>query len=177
VLLGAELAFAHQNEPAYRQIAQSRPSDHAFREIVALRAMVRIAAAFLRGAEPLTATAVATQIGVPPRQVEEVLGVLASRGLVAIVEDLRGDRFVPARDLETITIKSVLDALKGTSGPVDVPAQGPVDEELDRLVARLDAELAASVSNKNLRELARAAGREVQRVEAVLEQGSEPRKA
>jgi hypothetical protein len=42
VLAGAELAFAHQSEPAYQHIARSKPSDHAFKEIVALRSILRI---------------------------------------------------------------------------------------------------------------------------------------
>ena len=177
VLLGAEMAFAHQSEPAYRQIAQSRPSDHAFREIVALRAMVRVAVAFLKGKPPLTAADIAAQLGVPPRPVEEVLGVLVDRRLLAAAEGSREDCFVPAIDLEQITIQVILDALKGTSGPVDVPPQGAVDEELDRLLERLNEEMRTSPQNRNLRDLAREAGREVETAEAVIRREARTREA
>ena len=177
VLLGAELTFSHQSEPAYRQIAQSRPSDHAFREIVAMRAMVRIASAFLRGDRPLTAAEIAAQIGVPPRPVEEVLGVLVEQQLLTAAESHQEDYYVPAKDLEQITIQVVLDALKGTSGPVDVPPQGAMDEELDRLLARLNEEMKTSPQNRNLRELAREAGREVEKTEAVLRRETRTREA
>ena len=177
VLLGAETTFAHQSEPAYRQIAQSRPSDHAFREIVALRAMVRIATAFLKGRKPLTAAGIAAQLGVPPRPVEDVLGVLVGRHLLAAAEGPQEDCFVPAIDLEQITIQVILDALKGTSGPVDVPPQGAVDEELDRLLERLNEEMRTSPQNRNLRDLAREAGREVETAEAVIRRETRAREA
>ena len=177
VLLGAEMAFAHQSEPAYRQIAQSRPSDHAFREIVALRAMVRIAKAFLKGDRPLTAAAIAAQLGVPPRPVEDVLAVLVTRGILAAAEGAQDDCFVPAVDLEQITIQVILDALKGTSGPVDVPPQGAMDERLDRLLERLNEEMRTSPQNRNLRDLAREAGREVETAEAVVQRKTRTREA
>jgi len=177
VLLGAETAFAHQSEPAYRQIAQSRPSDHAFREIVALRAMVRIAAAFLKGKQPLTAAGIAAQLGVPPRPVEDVLGVLVDRPLLAAAEGAREDCFVPAIDLEQVTIQRSLDALKGTSGPVDVPPQGAMDEELDRLLERLNEEMRTSPRNRNLRDLALEAGREVETAEALVRRETRTREA
>jgi membrane protein len=177
VLLGAETAFAHQSEPAYRQIAQSRPSDHAFREIVALRAMVRIAKAFLKGDKPLTAAAIAAQLGVPPRPVEDVLGALIARGILAAAEGPQEDCYVPAVDLEQITLQVILDALKGTSGPVDVPPQGAMDEELDRLLARLNEEMRTSPQNRNLRDLAREAGREVETAEAVVRRETRTREA
>src|SRR6202008_2993773 len=42
VLVGAEVCFAHQSEPDYLRVARSRPSDHAFKELLAVRAMARI---------------------------------------------------------------------------------------------------------------------------------------
>ena len=53
VLLGAEFAYAHQNEPAYRQIARAREQGQAFKEILGVRIMARIAVAFLQDAPPL----------------------------------------------------------------------------------------------------------------------------
>lgn len=156
VLAGAELAFAHQSEPAYRNIARTWPADHAFSEIVALRAMVRISRAFLTAAPRPTAVDIAAELGVPPRPVESALGTLATRGLVAIADESDGAHYLPGRDPGEITIKNVLDAMKGSYGNPEVPFQAVVDVRLDQLIHSLDEELTRSPSNRTLRELARA---------------------
>lgn len=162
VLAGAELAFAHQSEPAYQRIARSKPSDHAFKEIVALRSMLRIVSAFVTGEKRLAAADIAIELDVPARPVEEVLHTLLERGLVAATGDGAEARYVPGRDPGAITVKNVLDALKGTSGPVDVPPRGRMDEELDRLVAGMETELESSTSNRTLRELALEAQHQIE---------------
>jgi len=156
VLAGAELAFAHQSEPAYRKIARTWPADHGFQEIVALRAMVRITKAFIAGLPHPDAIQLAGELGVPPRPVEAALSTLAERGLVAIT-DLRGEQtFLPGRDPGEITIKHVLDAMKGSSGNLAVPPRGEVDVRLDDYVRQLDQLIKNSSANQTMRDLAKA---------------------
>jgi len=69
VLIGAELAFAHQAEPTYREVERPYPDDHALREVFALRASVRIARRFMAGDEPATPGELALELGVPVRPV------------------------------------------------------------------------------------------------------------
>jgi membrane protein len=156
VLAGAELAFAHQSEPAYRNIARTWPSDHAFQEVVALRAMVRVARAFLTGEPRPNAVQIASELGVPPRPVEVALGLLAERGLVAISDERQLPTFLPARDPGEITIKHVLDAVKGSSGALDVPYQAQVDERLAAHVRELETQMETSPANRTLRDLAQS---------------------
>jgi membrane protein len=160
VLFGAEVCFAHESEESYMHIARSRPADHAFKEIVALRAMTRIGERFLSGEDPWTVSALSAELSVPQRTLQELLGLLVRRGLLADLGVGQEDLYLPARDLETITIKSVLDALKGTTGPVDVPTNASVDREIDRLMAGLNHEASASGFNRTVRALAEAALRE-----------------
>jgi membrane protein len=160
VLFGAEVCVAHQSEESYVHIARSRPADHAFKEVVALRAMARIGARFLAGGEAWTASLLATDLGVPQRPLQEILYLLASRGF--LVDTPRGDEdgFVPARDLGAMRVKEILDVLKGTVGPVDVPRRTAVDEQIDRLMDGLERELGDSPNNVTMRQLAEAALRE-----------------
>ncbi len=155
VLAGAELTFAHQSEPAYRKIARNWPTDHALQEVIALRAMVRITRAFQSGAPRPDAGQLAAALGVPPRPVEAALGVLAERGLVAISEERDLPTFLPGRDPGEITIKNVIDALKGSSGALDAPMRAAADERLAGHIRQLDHEMTSSPSNLTLRELAR----------------------
>jgi membrane protein len=175
VLLGAEVCFAHQSEPSYLRVAAARPSDHAFLELLGLRAMTRIGERFLAGGEPWTASVLAADLAVPERPLHEVLSVLVGRGLIVTSPAGKEEALLPARDLETITVKSVIDALKGTSGPVDVPATTGIDREIDRLLESLDGEMAKSASNATLRSLARAAQGEAPAPSAIERAREAPR--
>lgn len=160
VLVGAEVCFAHQSEPDYLRVARSRPADHAFKELLGVRAMARIGQRFLAGGPSWTADALAAEIAVPIRPMEEVLDLLVQRGVLAVAPMGSQDAFLPARDLDAITVKSVLDALKGTSGPVDVPARTKADHRIDKILAALNQEMADSHSNATMRDLAVAVSRE-----------------
>ncbi len=161
VLLGAEIAFAHEHEPAYRGFASHRALGQSSLEVLALRAMTRVTHAFLRAGERCRAAAIAAELGVSPRSVEEVLRQLEVSGLVVCAEEEEGtgDVFVLARDPERITVKMIQDALRGIDAGDDVAARGALDEELDRLLAKMDEELVGSAYNLSLREIARRAER------------------
>jgi len=154
VLLGAQFAFAHQNEPHYRQVARTRHLDQAFRERLGLRVVARIAAAFLRGRPAPSAFELADEIAVPERAVQDVVDRLVAQRLVIQAEDAIEPSLLPARELDTITVKQVLDALKGAGGPVEVPPGGTLDRELEELYSSIEEEREASAHNKTLRELA-----------------------
>ena len=157
VLLGGEFAFAHQNEPTYRQIARSRHHDHAFREVLAVRLMARVGARFVTGHEPATASQLALELGVPERSVELIGHRLEQHGILAVVEEDEETTLLPARDLEQIRVKQILDALKGTAGGVDFPPQGETDRSTDRILRDFEQEMEGSPHNRTARELADAA--------------------
>ena len=166
VLLGAEVAFAHEHEPDYRGMASFRVLNHGGLELLALRSILRIAETFLDDGRRLPAGAIAAQLGVPPPEVEGVLRTLEADGLVAATEDHDEGSvvFVLSRDPERITIKHVTDALKKGGAedealsPAEVASAG--DETLDRLLAKLDEELAGSAYHLDLRELVRRSRRD-----------------
>jgi len=89
-----------------------------------------------------------------------VLEQLVQRGVLAVAPAGTQDAFLPARDLDAVTVKSIIDALKGTSGPVDVPARTRVDHRIDRIFAALDQEMKDSRNNATMRSLAIAVARE-----------------
>jgi membrane protein len=157
VLFGAEVCFAHESQESYVHIARATRTDHASKEIVALRAMTRIARTFLNGGEAWTVTRLATELSVPQKPLAEVLSTLVERGLLAEVareKDEKDVAYVPARDIDTTTVKTVLDALKGTEGPVPVPVCLTVDDEIARLMCGLDQEERESSFNVSMRKLA-----------------------
>lgn len=161
VLLGAEVAFAHQNEPAYRGIAGYVAFTPAVRERIALRAMVRVCSAFLAGEQPCTAARIAVELGIPARGIQEVLDELEAAGIVREVVSVEGDGgWLPARDPGDIHLTDVNAAMRHSDDVAAVPAERPVDAEVDRLLESLVAEARGSVYDKSLREIVRDAARD-----------------
>jgi membrane protein len=159
VLFGAEVCFASESQESYVHIARAMQTDHAFKELVALRAMTRIGRTFLLGGDPWTVTRLATELAVPQKPLAEVLCTLVDRGLLAEVAREQNEKdmaYIPARDLDTTTVKTVLDAMKGTTGPVLAPVCLSVDDEIARLMCGLGQEESESRFNVSVRRLAEA---------------------
>ena len=159
MLLGAEVACAHQSEPAYRQVAIARSHDHAFLETLALRAMLRVAIAFRKGEPPFALERLGSDLGVPERSLQQVLDKLSSAGLVALAEeDARKElTILPARDLALIRLQDVLDALTEKSAPWQVPQEGTDDRILGESLRAFESARAGSAENVSLEALARRA--------------------
>ena len=153
VLIGAELAFAHQNEPAYRQIARSREHDQSFRERIALRALVRLAKAFREGGQNIEAPELAEEMGVPERSLEEVLYALRDKGVLAM-DAAAPRRYLFARDPDNLRVKDVLDALKGSQQSARLAPQSEGDQQLDAVLDQFEAEQNSSDLNRTIGALA-----------------------
>jgi membrane protein len=157
VLLGAEVACAHQGEPAFRQVMRARNQDPAYLEAVAVRVMGRMAVAFLAGHAPLRVSALAEELGVPERSVDDTLERMRDGGLVTLGEEPDGasPEVVPARDLSHIRLQDILDSLSGGDDQ-DLPVRASVDREADRWLQAYRTERIGVASNKSLRQLAEA---------------------
>jgi membrane protein len=162
LLIGAELSFAHQNESVYTSAAQTGQVDQAYREALAPRLAGRIAHAFLNGRQAPTAIELARELGVASRAVTQVLDDLVSHDLLArMARDLgEEERFLPARDPDTITVVDLLHALREERESHELPVKGRLDERTDRLLAAMDEELRKSLHNYTLRELGALVGEE-----------------
>jgi membrane protein len=154
-LVGAELAFAFQNEAAFTSMARTGRVDQAFRERIAPRLAGRITRSFLAGQRPPTTGELAGELGVAPRTIAQVLEILCSANLLARTSVGLDDGYLPARDPETITVLDLLHALRREEGASMPPTRTKLDERVDRMLAALDEENARSVSNYTLHELAR----------------------
>jgi membrane protein len=115
VLLGAEIAFAHQNLESYREEVRGADPTPAQREAVALRVAVEVARAFRDAAPAPSAGDVATACGVSIRSVREALRALVAAELVVegAAEDDEDPRFSLGRPAERIRVADVLVALRG----------------------------------------------------------------
>ncbi len=146
VLLGAEVAFAHQNLSHYRQELTQVAPGPAEREAVGLRIALEVAAAFCRGHAPPVASGLSESLGVSVRTVRQILEALEERGLVVrgAGED-RDTPYLPARPVDRITISEVLTALRGDrravalNGAEEVAPNSSFDTAVAAVLDELDS--------------------------------------
>ncbi len=160
VLTGAQVAASHQNERVARQQFRARRADQALRETLAVVAAAHIAREFLSGGPPRSPAALGELLQVPVLTIEETLQALARAGLLAQTTAGREVRYLPARDLDTIRISDVRDALRRDAQAEELRAdvERRLEPALLRVLTAAQEESRRSPQNLTLRELAAMLG-------------------
>jgi membrane protein len=132
VLFGAEISFAHQNVDSYEFEQDSENASHWFRRLLSLRIVHLAARNFSAGEPPWTAVRISHHLEIPIRLVNQLLYELVDAGILSesCPDGDRDKGYQPARDTESLTIKSVVDALDHR-GNDEIPVAA--SEELERL--------------------------------------------
>ncbi|MBK6939564.1 MAG: YihY family inner membrane protein [Planctomycetes bacterium] len=113
VLVGGLVAWAHEHEPMHSTLRRAGVETLADRELVAVRAVRAIAAAFADGRGLMPEDELATRCAVPISKLAEVLDPLVEAGLLAHVNEGRTPGWLPTRPLDAIRVQDVLDGLRG----------------------------------------------------------------
>jgi membrane protein len=151
VLLGAEVAYAHQTLALYRREVRGRQPGPAEREAIGLAIALACARAFREGAPPWQPDALSDALDVPLRTVRDVLRALESAALIAPAGGEHAGGFQMARPAEQVRVSDVLVALRGVR---DVPARlGDLAGPLAALLGELDRAGARVADTRTLRDL------------------------
>ena len=138
VLLGAQIAHAFQNRQAYVEEKIARGANQRGREFVALRLVVHVARAFHEGRKAPGRSEIAAGTGVPSRLAGQILAILVQAGLLVEVGG-RETGYAPARPLDQVSARDVLEALRTCQGQEfntkDDPARALVRSEYERICA------------------------------------------
>jgi membrane protein len=114
VLFGAEFSFAHQNSSdTYDFETEDKDVSANFKKLLALEISHLIIKNFAMGARPFSALQISQTLEIPFRLVQNVLSELSQTRIISETQS-EGDiepGYQPARDINSITIKSVIDAL------------------------------------------------------------------
>ena len=150
VLLGAQVAYAHQHIRFYEGERGLLMNSPAGREKLALQMMFLIGRNFFHGLDPLSVTALANQLHVPAGLVRDFMETFRQCRLVLPLAD--EDTFVLARDPERISIKELLDCVRN-SGMQSMA--GRTDEEvgIEGLLRKVDDSVAQTLEGKSLQNL------------------------
>jgi membrane protein len=161
VLLGCKVTYGLQYSRALLEERTGLVSGPALREFIAVRSMVEVARAFLRGEGPAGPWTLAETLHVPLEIQKDVVNRLVESGLLLAVPDdgkrprrpdAPGEGYVPGRDAGTICIRDVLDAIRATgSRPEELHADDPASAWVRDLLQR-GGEASSSVTGITLAE-------------------------
>jgi len=114
VLYGAELSFALQNVDTYEFESDALQASRRLKTLLSLQVTQRIVQNFARGEAPLTARQLSHELEIPVRLVNEILFELTQSNILSVTDaEKDGERgFQPARDIHTLTMQHVIDALE-----------------------------------------------------------------
>ena len=150
VLLGAQVAYAHQHIRFYEGERELLTNSPAGREKLALEMMFLIGRNFFHGLDPLSVTTLASRLYLPAGLVRDFMETFRQCRLVLPVAD--EETFVLARDPERISIKEILDCVRNSG--VKKPAVR-TDEEvaIEELLRKVDDSVAQTLEGKSLQSL------------------------
>ena len=155
VLFGAELSFASQNVATYDFEPDSNKISIAFKKVLTLQISHLLIKNFEKGDRPLTDTEISNLLKIPIRLVHSILFDLVESRVVAETRTREDQKFgyQPARDINTLTIKFVVDAIE-QNGTNSIPVAR--NEEFGALSAAIEKfreDMEASPANKLLKDI------------------------
>jgi membrane protein len=150
VLLGAQVAYAHQHIRFYEGERELLINSPAGRERLALEMMFLIGRNFFYGLDPLSITALASRLYLPAGLVRDFMETFRQCRLVLPVAD--EETFVLARDPERISIKEILDCVRN-SGAKKPAVRTDEEVAIDELLRKVDDSIAQTLEGKSLQSL------------------------
>jgi membrane protein len=155
VLFGAELSFANQNVNTYEYEPDAKNVSPAFKKVLTLQIAHLLVKNFARGDRPLTDTEISSRLRMPIRLVHNILYDLIQSRVISETRTSEDQKYgyQPARDINTITIKYVVDAID-QNGTNSIPvARTKEFETLSQAIEEFREEMEASPANKLLKDI------------------------
>ena len=155
VLLGAEISFAFQYVDTYEFEPDGRVISQAFKKLLSLQISRLVISRFFRAEVPLSAFKIAKTLEIPIRLVQQLLDELVEARVLSETEAQQntGVSYQPARDINTITINTVIEALE-QNGVDNIPiAQTTELGHLSEALKALNEEIKKSPANRLLKDV------------------------
>jgi membrane protein len=116
VLLGAVIAFAHQNIKTYRKEVAAKTVHYAFREELGLKVLLLIGKSFYSDGAAWTAEALSQKLDVPIRLVNEILAHYCNMGILMPASQEREEVYLFAKAPEKLRLNDVIEAMRSYGG-------------------------------------------------------------
>jgi len=155
VLFGAEISFSYQYADTYEFEPDRRQISPAFKKLLSLQIAHLVISTFSKGEMPLTASKISRVLEIPIRLVQQLLDELVESGIFSIAE-IKGNKelaYQPGRDINIITINSIIKTLE-QKGVDNIPvAQTPELQSLSEVLSTFSDEIEKSPANRLLKDI------------------------
>jgi len=155
VLFGAEISYAYQYVDTYDFEPDRRSISPAFKKLLSLHISRLIISTFLKAEPALSAINISKNLQIPIRLVQQILDELVEAGILSDTETKENKKmsYQPARDINAITINSVIEALE-KKGVDNIPiAQTAELKHLSEALKALNDEIDKSPANRLLKDI------------------------
>ncbi len=155
LLIGASIAFYHQN-PQYRIRRSNRePTSVKELEKLGVRVLLEISKTFEEGDEPLDLRRLATQLSARSVDVERALRAFAASKIL-VATSQANPAYLPARPLDRITVEQALDAIRSyPDGLGRESSKRGRQDRIDELLVALDEFGYQNLGHKDFKTLLR----------------------
>lgn len=152
LLLGAQIAYYQQHPTVLRlRHGEGRLGNEA-RERLAILLMVAIGYHYYHGRPLWTLERLAQELAVPPPALQETLGLLERGGFISQTAD-DPPAYYPARDIETISLRAVLEAVRHADGSDAARQPWPGDPVVDEVMRGVEGSIAEAVADRTVKDL------------------------
>jgi len=150
ILFGAEIAFAHQNVDTYEMEPEDLHISAAMKRRLLLYIAHLVVGTFARGEKPLTAPLIACRLEIPIRLTRSIIHDLTESGIFSQIKTENDKEFAyqPARDIGTLTVRSVIDAVEKNGDDEINLAPSETLGNISGTLASFDDVMAASPANR-----------------------------
>ena len=155
VLFGAEISYAYQYVDTYDFEPDLRSISPAFKKLLSLHISRLVISTFLKAVPPLSAINISKTLEIPIRLVQQILYELVEAGILSDTEVKKNKTvsYQPARDINRITINSVIEALE-QKGVDNIPVSQTVElRHLSEALKTLNNEIETSPANRLLKDI------------------------
>jgi len=163
VLLGAQVAYAHQHIHFYQREHDLLAQSTSGREKLALQLLVLIGWNFYQGLDPINVLELSNRMRLPAGVIKELLQMLTqTRVLISLADE---ESFVLGRDPQSISIKEILDSVRNGGKKANLLSDGNREEsQVNELLLKVDQSVSKALEGQSLGTLIEKAGTPVHRL-------------
>jgi membrane protein len=153
LLVGAEVSFYHQNPQRLTYRRPDRLVDGRTLEQLAVSVMFLIADNFFRNRTSWTETTLAHRLGADAEPVANCVAVLKRKGLI-VETDADPPAYLPARDLDGITLREVYEAVRPPGSDIVFRRQNLASpEQVQDIMREIDEAISSTLGDRSLRDV------------------------
>ncbi|MGD9107314.1 MAG: YihY/virulence factor BrkB family protein [Desulfobacterales bacterium] len=155
VLFGAEISFAYQFVDTYEFDPDCRQISLNHKKLLSLQIAHLVIMTFSKGEKPLTASKISYALEIPNRLVQQILDEFVESGVLSNTEtqDKKEYAYQPARDINGITVKSIIEALEQRGVDTIPVAQTAELKVLSETLQKFNNEIEKSQANRLLKDI------------------------